>query len=73
MNDIKNFYQKIAISKVETCLKKKPTARTNIPLLSLRKSEQLGDTKLHTFSKIQTKLLVSGRSPERSDSIFMEQ
>ena len=43
---------------------------TIIPLLSLRKSEQLGDTKLHTISKIQTKLLVSGRSPERSDCLF---
>ena len=70
LNDIKNFYQKIAISKVETCLKKKPTPSTNIPILSYRKSEQLGDTKLHTISKIQTKLLVSARSPERSNCLF---
>ena len=49
--------------------KKHPTPSTNIPLLSYRNSEQLEDTKLHTISKIQTKLLVSRRSPERSDCL----
>ena len=64
----------MASSNVETCLKKKKThpERRN-PLLSYQKSEQLGDTKLHTISKIQTKLLVSWRSPDRSDCVFMEQ
>ena len=58
----------MASSKAETCLKKKkPTPRTNIPLLSLRKSEQLGDTIINTISKIQTNMLQSGRSPGRSD------
>ena len=61
----------MASSKVEICLKKKkPTPSTNIPLLSDRKSEQLGDTKLHTISLLQTKLLVSGQNPERSDCLY---
>ena len=61
----------MAISKVEICLKKKyPTPSTNIPLLSYRNSEQLGDTNLHTISKIQTKLLVSRRSPERCECLY---
>ena len=42
----------MASSKVETCLKKnKRIPSANIPLLSYRKSEQLGDTKLHTNSQ----------------------
>ena len=63
----------MAISKVETCLKKKnnpPRAQILPPLLSYQKSEQLGKTKLHTISKIQKKLLVSRRSPERFDCLY---
>ena len=71
MNDKKSFCQKWLVQKQYLSeVKKKPTPRTNIPLLSLRKSEQLEDTKIHTIFEIQTNLLVSGQSPERFDCLF---
>ena len=44
-----------------------------MPLLSYQKSEQLGDTKLHTISKIQTKMLYHREALSVPTAFFMEQ